>query len=200
MTPFVGDRRYLLAMQRRRAGYSQEALAEALEVGRSTIVRWEAGEAEPRPRYREALAKTLEISLETLNRYVDDEPVSTPQQQPPTLFSQSDIGGERPSLPISSPPREGDDVHRREFLGLAAPLVGSMSLMPDVAGLLFAPMHQGFDERHLTIDNLVMGVDTAGQAWAAGRSDYLKKILPILVKQIDAASDLMSDADRQRLA
>ena len=60
-------RRHRLAQRLRSAGYSQEQLAEALGIERSTVVRWERGETEPQPCLRPKVARTLQISLEQLD-------------------------------------------------------------------------------------------------------------------------------------
>jgi transcriptional regulator with XRE-family HTH domain len=62
-------RRHALAERRKAAGYSQEALAEALRVEPSTVGRWERGETAPQPWFRPKLARVLNVSrveLETL--------------------------------------------------------------------------------------------------------------------------------------
>ena len=61
----VAKRRRLV--QRRKAlGLTQEALAELVTVGRSTVVRWELGESEPLPSIRPKLARALKISVDQL--------------------------------------------------------------------------------------------------------------------------------------
>jgi transcriptional regulator with XRE-family HTH domain len=47
-------------------GFSQEKLAQAVGVERSTVVRWELGDTEPRPWQRPKLARILKISLDEL--------------------------------------------------------------------------------------------------------------------------------------
>jgi tetratricopeptide (TPR) repeat protein/transcriptional regulator with XRE-family HTH domain len=59
-------KRQRLVQRRRVVGFSQEALASALRVERSTVVRWESGETEPQPWLRPRLARALRVSLDDL--------------------------------------------------------------------------------------------------------------------------------------
>ncbi|MCA1676367.1 MAG: helix-turn-helix domain-containing protein [Actinobacteria bacterium] len=58
----MSRRRKRLAERRKTAGYSQEQLAAALDVERSTVVRWEAGDTAPQPWFRPKLARLLDVS------------------------------------------------------------------------------------------------------------------------------------------
>ncbi|WNV86946.1 helix-turn-helix domain-containing protein [Umezawaea sp. Da 62-37] len=60
-------RRTALARARKAVGLTQEALAEAARVERSTVVRWEAGTSEPLPFQRPKLARLLKIGLTELD-------------------------------------------------------------------------------------------------------------------------------------
>ncbi len=51
---------------RKRSGRSQEELAEALNVSRQAISKWETGEAEPELRKLQLLAKTFDVSIDWL--------------------------------------------------------------------------------------------------------------------------------------
>jgi tetratricopeptide (TPR) repeat protein/DNA-binding XRE family transcriptional regulator len=59
-------KRRALAERRKTMGFSQEDLAEALSVDRTTIIRWEAGETDPQPWHRPRLAKALGVPVEEL--------------------------------------------------------------------------------------------------------------------------------------
>jgi transcriptional regulator with XRE-family HTH domain len=59
----MGDRRELLRDARVAAGHTLESLAEAVEVNRSTAIRWERGVSNPQPRQRPKLAAALRLSL-----------------------------------------------------------------------------------------------------------------------------------------
>jgi transcriptional regulator with XRE-family HTH domain len=63
--------RSALAEARRAAGYTQEDLAEALHVDRSTVVRWDAGDHEPLPYLRPKLARLLGRSMQQLQDVID---------------------------------------------------------------------------------------------------------------------------------
>jgi transcriptional regulator with XRE-family HTH domain len=59
-------KRFRFAERRKSVGLSQEGLAEALSVDRSTVVRWESGESEPQPSIRRRLARVLGVSTDEL--------------------------------------------------------------------------------------------------------------------------------------
>lgn len=85
-------RRQSLAQRRRSVGLSQDGLARALGIERSTVVRWEAGRNDPQAWVRPHLAQALQLSEEQL----DD-------------LLRADDGGR-------------DGVDRRVFAGLATAL------------------------------------------------------------------------------
>lgn len=63
-------RRVHLAARRKSVGLSQERLAEALGVDRSTVARWEAGDTDPQPWLRPRLARVLAVSLDELDGFL----------------------------------------------------------------------------------------------------------------------------------
>lgn len=76
-------RRDALAARRRALGLSQQDVADAVGVERSTIARYEQGKVEPRPWYRPLLAETLRVTLEQLADLL--EGTSTPAPTGPLL-------------------------------------------------------------------------------------------------------------------
>ncbi len=64
-------RRDAFAARRRALGLSQQDVADAVGVERSTIARCESGETTPRPWYRPLLAETLRVTLEQLADLLD---------------------------------------------------------------------------------------------------------------------------------
>ena len=55
-----------IALLRRRAGLSQEALGERLGVTRQTVAKWENGESVPDVLHADRLAELFEVSLDEL--------------------------------------------------------------------------------------------------------------------------------------
>lgn len=76
-------RRHRLVSTRKAAGFSQERLAEAVGVERSTVMRWERGETCPQPWARPKLARALGISDQALSELLVEsaEPPDSPQAQ-----------------------------------------------------------------------------------------------------------------------
>ncbi|UQA91532.1 helix-turn-helix domain-containing protein [Streptomyces halobius] len=60
-------KRHGFVRHRRAVGFTQESLAEALNVERSTVSRWESGTSAPQPYMRPRLATVLQVSTEDLS-------------------------------------------------------------------------------------------------------------------------------------
>jgi len=68
----VASKRHRLVSARKTAGFSQERLAEAVGVERSTVMRWERGETTPQPWVRPKLAHALGISGQALSELLGE--------------------------------------------------------------------------------------------------------------------------------
>ncbi|MFJ9696650.1 helix-turn-helix domain-containing protein [Kitasatospora sp. NPDC101183] len=62
----MATRRHRLIQRREAVGHTQESLAEAIQVDRTTIGRWENGRGSPQPWMRPKLARALRVSVEQL--------------------------------------------------------------------------------------------------------------------------------------
>lgn len=81
--PIVAQKRHRLAERRKAVGLSQERLAEAIGVDRSTVVRWERGETHPHPWHRPRLARALAVSIEELTGLLGAPPPRPPAAASP---------------------------------------------------------------------------------------------------------------------
>ncbi len=120
----MSPKRRGLAAARKAAGLSQEHLAERLDVERSTVQRWEAGQSTPQPWHRPRLAATLGISHAELAELLTDQPCSGDQfrteQALPSAPQGGDADGDQQAgkgdlLPFAS---VGDITDRRQALKL----------------------------------------------------------------------------------
>lgn len=114
-------KRYRLAERRKAIGLSQEKLAEAMGVDRSTVARWERAAADPQPWHRPKLAAALLISTEELAE----------------LLANAHYGGNHYSpqddLADLGLDRQDDDVDRRTFLPMTAlPVLGGLPAIVDL--------------------------------------------------------------------
>jgi tetratricopeptide (TPR) repeat protein/transcriptional regulator with XRE-family HTH domain len=81
-------RRGPLARRRKAVGLTQEQLAERLGVERTTVVRWERGETQPRPGLRPRLARALGVSADRIEELLaadgspDGHAAQVPRQLP----------------------------------------------------------------------------------------------------------------------
>lgn len=80
-----------LAEQRKAAGFTQETLAYALGVDRTTVARWESGETEPQPWVRRKLAQRLGVTTDRLAELLRaDTLVDSPPDLPHRRSSHTD--------------------------------------------------------------------------------------------------------------
>jgi tetratricopeptide (TPR) repeat protein/transcriptional regulator with XRE-family HTH domain len=126
----MAAKRQRLAQRRKAAGFSQEALAGVLEVERSTVVRWEAGETCPLPWIRPRLAQALRISGDQLDSLLD----SAPEPRPPA--GQDDVPGAAsyPAVPLPAQAADGQPV--RQLPWAVADFTGREQQVAELTGLL----------------------------------------------------------------
>jgi transcriptional regulator with XRE-family HTH domain len=135
----VTIRRVGLVRARKSSGHTQESLAKALQVDRSTVVRWEAGTSEPLPNVRPKLAHLLQVSssdLEILLSPLDATP--NPQENITSLLTrlvEIDINGiaasqEDGTYDSFTALREWVAMNRRELIRLLGLTVASTAASP----------------------------------------------------------------------
>lgn len=74
-------RRVALVGARKASGHTQESLAAALRVDRSTVIRWESGDHAPLPYLWPKLARLLGQSPEQLRALIDDDSATQPEAE-----------------------------------------------------------------------------------------------------------------------
>ncbi|MGH3869222.1 MAG: helix-turn-helix domain-containing protein [Pseudonocardiaceae bacterium] len=137
----MSGKRLGLVAARKVAGLSQERLAEQLNVERSTVQRWEAGQSTPQPWLRPILAEALGISPAQLAALLEDQPCLGDQARATPGFptaprcwhtGDDQHTGRSDLLPF---PPGGDITHRRQALTL----MGTSTVGVGAA-------HAGFDQ------------------------------------------------------
>ncbi|WP_263168960.1 helix-turn-helix domain-containing protein [Streptomyces sp. SCSIO ZS0520] len=85
----MATRRESFVKRRRALGFSQESLADAVGVDRSTVGRWETGETEPQPLHRPGLCRELRVSAAQLESMIAIPAELTPPHAVPATLSKS---------------------------------------------------------------------------------------------------------------
>ncbi|GAA2061477.1 hypothetical protein GCM10009839_85640 [Catenulispora yoronensis] len=153
-------KRRRFAERRKALGFTQETLAEALGVERSTVVRWELGGTDPQPYIRPKLARILEVStreLMTLLRTPATTPAGTVSLPAPSELEVID-----------------SDMNRRELLQLLS-IAGALVAVPQLDGA----------ERHVmpeSIDELEQMNSHLWQAFALSQSK--RAVYPLVRQQL----------------
>ncbi len=91
----MASRRSRLIQRRAAVGHTQESLAEALDVDRTTVGRWESGRGSPQPWMRPKLARALKISADQLADLLEAAPAAAdaaplPDASPPVPARRTD--------------------------------------------------------------------------------------------------------------
>lgn len=126
-------------------GYTQESIAEKVQVDRSTIVRWERGETDPLPWLRVRLANALDLSLEELDEHLAHLVVVPGRSRA------------RPDATGSVDPDDGGDpsVDRRMFtISTALASLGVMSPLRDWITSPDVPARLGMEHLELVASTI----------------------------------------------
>lgn len=104
----MAAKRHRLAQRRKTLGFTQEQLAQRLEVDTTTVRRWESGETEggPQPWLRPKLARYLQVSAEQLEELLSD--------------GAGDVPGKHGQLPGAVSPHLSDTQANAELPNLDA--------------------------------------------------------------------------------
>ncbi|MEV5710539.1 helix-turn-helix domain-containing protein [Actinoallomurus sp. NPDC052274] len=125
-------RRPRLAERRRTCGFTQESLAAALGVDRSTVARWERGQCDPQLYHRSKLCELLQVSLEELDELLT---IDATRMQVHASPAQRRVLQGRVIAPTVVTPDVGsdglEDMNRRELLRLLS-VAGTLVAVPDV--------------------------------------------------------------------
>lgn len=113
----------VLAVMRKRLGYSQEGLAEKVGVDTATVGCWERGVQEPQPWMRPKIAKALGVAVEELAVLIEQS--SGIIEAVPAI---SPVTGTSLGLVKPTEVESGDAVNRRTLLSVAAVAAASVTL------------------------------------------------------------------------
>jgi DNA-binding XRE family transcriptional regulator len=112
-------KRRALAERRKVVGRTQEQLAEVLDVERSTVVRWEAGETTPQPWNRPKLAEALAVSVDELDVMLAEGQAEGAAEELPVDLEHDPVltapWSHRGTVEVAVVLRGGGRVKRRHF-------------------------------------------------------------------------------------
>ncbi|WP_162002465.1 helix-turn-helix transcriptional regulator [Streptomyces sp. CB01881] len=89
----MASKRHQFVQRREAVGHTQESLAEAVQVDRTTVGRWETGRSTPQPWMRPKLARALKVSVDQLAALLSAAPA--PVEAVARTHSETDEGAAR---------------------------------------------------------------------------------------------------------
>jgi transcriptional regulator with XRE-family HTH domain len=178
-------KRARLAQRRRMAGFTQDSLAEYVDVALSSVKRWEGGHTTPQPALRRRLANALDIGLDELDELLSltDEPIGD------VVTVSMDAGGD-PSGWLATSDHDGAGDDQRSLLAHVAQLASaeappSQPATDDRTSLLQPCLvtEDTIDEmRRVTAELRAIDVRYGGGACRSAASAHLAWGLPLLDK------------------
>lgn len=153
-----------LAARRRARGLTQEALADALRVDRTTVARWEAGETEPQPWLRRGLAAALDVTTDQLASFLSADAVAVP--------AQSGAADSSPDTPLGGLQAQLTDLGRRYSRLPSVALLTEASQCHGALGQRLAATRFGSDRRCVSQAAAQSAILLSQLVWdASGRRD-----------------------------
>ncbi|MCX2968008.1 MULTISPECIES: helix-turn-helix transcriptional regulator [Streptomyces] len=161
-----------MAERRRSLGYSQEQLAELLEVDRTTVGRWESGRSTPQPPQRPGLADALDLTLDEL-----DALLAKPQGASPERVRR--VPSDHPSA------GDPDEMIRREFLRILTVSGALTALSVDEAEALVDGVRRGAPADFTRMN------DHLWQVYQLARSKG--SVYPVVRDQLSSLGEALAD-------
>ncbi|MBV6698021.1 helix-turn-helix transcriptional regulator [Kitasatospora aureofaciens] len=96
----MAARRENFIKRRKALGFTQESLAQAVGVDRSTVGRWENGEVDPQAWHRPALMRTLRITADELDSLINVSSTSAAAPAVPATLADSGYDDELEALEL----------------------------------------------------------------------------------------------------
>lgn len=182
----MGNRRTMLAERRKVLGLSQDALAARLEVERTTVYRWEAGTAEPRPWVRPRLAQALKVSAEELDVLLGSGTTPTAEPAPDAADGLATLGavgstltGHESDMVWELMMNGNDGIGRQQFMRLLIATGIAPAAVPFDADGAFAalrPSRSGLDPRSVESYRAITALNR-GFYWNLDATTMLEAVL-----------------------
>lgn len=159
-----------LSLLRRRAGYTQEGLAEALNVSRQAVSKWESGQTLPEAATLPLLADLLDCTLDQLMREeLEPDPNPAPDPDPP---------GPPPEFDRDRAVFERYDRHMNRYAVLVALGVG---LILTGVGVMLSFTGMGVDGGFLILPLLVfVGAAVGLFVWGGLSHEDFQRQFPVV--------------------
>ena len=181
-----------LAQRREAAGFSQQSLADVLQVDRTTVGRWEQGGGPPRPSTRPKLARALQVTLNELELLLAGPEL--PSGASGTATARNQLSHGVATFVGADSKHEGDDMERRAFLaGLIGTGVGPSAPAMRVTRLLKTDGHDDLERLQRGVDRIVR---------LEQRSQYaaLTAVLPGVIAAVETAIGEASGGAQRHVA